>query len=84
MIVVTVIWRVGVGGRETYYSVCREGSVRRVKTKMRRKKEKKKKKKKKKKRRGEGTGRTVEVMNNESVDKICHDPKNKWLKLYKR
>ena len=32
----------------------------------------------------EGRGRTVEVKNNESVDKICHEPKNEWLKLYER
>ena len=63
----------GVGRRETYYSVWREGAS----------KDKDEKEKERKKKRG-GWGRTVEVINNESVDKICHDPKNKWLKLYKR
>ena len=51
-VVVTVIWRLGVGGvirrlgvegRETYYSVWREGGIRRVKTKMRKKKKERKK-----------------------------------------
>ena len=63
-VVVTVIWRLGVGGviwrlgvegRETYYSVWRERSIRRVKTKMRKKKkEKRERRKKKKKKKGGG------------------------------
>ena len=52
--------------------------------KERKKKKEKKKKKKKKGGGGGGLGRTVEVINNESVDKIYHEPKNEWLKLYKR
>ena len=92
VIVVTVIWGLSVGGRDTSYSVCRERDIRRVKTKKRKKKDQKNKTKQK----GGGgggagsgggggeRGRTVEVMNNESVDKIYHEPKNKWLKLYER
>ena len=70
------------GWREGDLLFCLQGGER---TASKDKDEKEKRKKEKKKRsRWEGTGKTVEVKNNESVDKICHEPKNKWLKLYER
>ena len=51
VIVVTVIWGLGLGGRETYYSVWRDGGRTASKDKDEKEKEKKKRKKKKRRRR---------------------------------
>ena len=73
-------WRchLEVGGwREGDFLFCLEGGGHTAS------KDKDEKEKERKKKRG-GWGRTVEVINNESVDKIYHEPKKEWLKLYKR
>ena len=80
VIVVTVIWGWGLeGGRLIILSGGRGRTA--SKDKDEKEKEKEKEKGEKKKR---GGGGAVEVINNESVNKIYQDPKNKWLKLYER